>query len=297
MGNIELTTPALAILLQSDIDVVFMTIYGRVRGRLLASESKYAELRVRQLRLMSDEQSELPLARQIIGGKLANQRALLMSYDRSAPAGVAQAAQGVAGMAAAAQRVANLDSLRGCEGRAAAYYWPAFKLLLKNSLGFSQRIYNPPADPVNALLSFGYALLQKDVATAVRLVGLDPYLGSFHVIQYGRPSLVLDLMEEFRPLIVDRMTLALLNLGVIGQHDFARDVEHGRPFSLSPGALKRVIEAYEQRVTAMVRYPLTGEQTMLRRCFELQVRQVARLVRGEQAAYRPFVADGTGRPS
>lgn len=113
---------------------------------------------------------------------------------------------------AGAQASGNADSLRGFEGKAGAWYWPAFGTLLRDPLGFKLRIYHPSPDPINALLSFGYALLQKDVNAAAQLaVGLDPYLGFFHTVQYGRPSLVLDLMEEFRPLIVDPLVAEVID--------------------------------------------------------------------------------------
>jgi len=192
-------------------------------------------------------------------------------------------------MLAGAKSAANADSLRGFEGKAGAWYWPAFKALLKNDLGFAGRNYSPAKDPVNALLSFGYALLQRDLTAAVRLVGLDPYLGFFHTVQYGRPSLALDLMEEFRPLIVDPIVLDLINRAGIGAQDFKRGSEGERPIVLSEEAVKRVIQAYEERATAKTRYPPTGEETTSRRCFELQTRQMARVIKGEAAAYHPMI--------
>src|SRR3972149_1474827 len=117
MGNIQLTTPAVGILLQSEVDVVFMTIHGRVRGRLMANESKFAELRLKQLQMMTNEQANLAVAKPIV----AVTRAL---------------------------KAENADSLRGFEGKAGAWYWPAFKTLLKRDLGFAGRNYYPPKDPV-----------------------------------------------------------------------------------------------------------------------------------------------------
>jgi len=290
MGNIQLTTPALAILLQSNVDVVFMTLHGRVRGRLIANESKFAELRLKQLQMMSDEKANLALAKPIVIGKLANQRAFLsmaMGDAPHAPRGeIDKALRGIAEMIERAKTAGNADSLRGFEGKAGAWYWPAFKLLLKRDLGFTGRNYFPPKDPVNALLSFGYALLQRDATAAVQLVGLDPYLGFFHAVHYGRPSLALDLMEEFRPLLVDPMVLDLVNRTGIGPQDFRRGSEAEKPVLLKDDVVKRVIQQYEERVTSKTRYHLTGEETTFRRCIELQTRQLARVVKGEAAAYR-----------
>ena len=126
---------------------------------------------------------------------------------------------------------------------------------------------------------------------AAQLVGLDPYLGFFHTVQYGRPSLVLDLMEEFRPLIVDPLVVEMTNRDVIGKQDFAKGPGAERPIVLSDQAVKRVIEQYEQRATALVKYPFTGEQTSYRRCLELQTRQMARVVKGEAKAYHAMIND------
>jgi CRISPR-associated protein Cas1 len=335
VGNVQLTTQAVALLLQRNIDVVFMSIFGRIRGHLVGDTSKYAELRVRQLQVMSDEALSLPLARQMVMGKLTHQRALLEraggnrmvrmdSAGRVSGIGskLAQAARGIGEMAARAYSAENAESLLGYEGKAGAYYWEGFRELLQQDMGFHVRAYRPPTDPVNALLSFGYALLQKDVSAAVGLVGMDAYLGFFHVIHYGRPSLVLDLMEEFRPMVVDAVVLSLVNTGKIGLRDFrsgtanegadepelpalggdtgrgdtgrgdtAREVAvkeaaPKRAVFLNSDALRRVIEAYEQRATSLVRYPLTGEQTSWRRCMELQARQLARVLKGESGNER-----------
>ncbi len=292
MGNIQLTQPATAMLLRSNVDVVFMTTYGRVIGRLLHNESKFAELRLKQLQAMSDEKTNLALARQIVLGKLTNQRALLMR----ARVNHAEIDKGVRGIGTAienAKQADNSDTLRGFEGAAGARYWAGFRVLLKNDFGFNARVYHPSPDPVNALLSFVYALLQKDVMAAVQLVGLDPYLGFFHTIQYGRPSLALDMMEEFRPLVCDPIVLNLLNLGIVQARDFLKTGNAERPIVLAEDAVKRVIEKYEERVTNKTRYPFPPEvqDTTWRRVFELQTRQMARVVKGEDSVYRAMVKE------
>jgi CRISPR-associated protein Cas1 len=294
MGNVQVTTQALALLLKSEVDVVLMSLGGRVRGRLTANESKFAELRLRQLQMMSNEQANLALARPIVVGKLINQRAFLLRAAPVAPAGRSQlekSARGIAEMTERAKTADNAESLRGFEGKAGAWYWPAFKTLLKNDMGFQNRVYYPSTDPVNALLSFGYSLLQRDVTSAVQLVGLDPYLGFFHTVQYGRPSLALDLMEQFRPLVIDPLAVDLIVRDEIGPPDFARGATKERPVMLKEAAVKRVIQQYEERITSVVRYPLTNEQATFRRCIELQTRQLARVVRGESQVYQPMTLD------
>lgn len=296
MGNVELTTPAFALLFQSQVDVVFMTVYGRVRGRIVANESKFAELRLRQLQVMSDDQKNLALARPMVVGKLTNQRFLITRRGRETSnaeirASVSSAIAGIVEMTARAQAAVSSESLRGFEGKAGAWYWSAVRMFVPAGWGFKQRVYHPSTDPINALLSFAYSLLQKDVNAAVQLVGLDPYLGFFHEIHYGRPSLTLDLMEEFRPLVVDSVVLNLVNREMLRVSDFSKTKDATKPVLLSDDAVERVIKAYEERVTTRVRYPLTGEQATYRRCFELQTRLMARVIQGEASGYRAMVVE------
>ena len=223
-------------------------------------------------------------------GKLTNQRALLVNA-RTSHANIERGVNGIADSMRAALTADNAESLRGFEGRAGAWYWPGFKVLLKNDYGFSAREYHPSRDPVNALLSFVYAFLQRDMNTMAQIVGLDPYLGFFHTIQYGRPSLVLDMMEEFRPLVCDPLVLNLLNLGIIQGRDFQKTNIAERPIALSEDAVKRVIEKYEERVTSKVQYPLTNETTSWRRVFELQTRLMARVIQGEASRYQSVIGN------
>jgi CRISPR-associated protein Cas1 len=291
MGNVQLTAQAVAMLLQADVDVVFLSSRGRFRGRLMHTGSKFAELRHAQLRQMSDERVALSIARQVVTGKLINQRVVLQRRAAQGPPEARRRVQvalsGMKQMLDKARRGGTLDSLRGYEGKAGAYYFDAFKALLAQDLGFSGRAYHPPPDPVNALLSFGYSLLLRDITASVQLVGLDPYLGFFHAIHHGRPSLSLDVMEEFRPIIVDSMALDLINNHRITEQDFVRTGQTKRPIHLSDGAVQAVIAAYEGRLETQVYHPLARGQTSYRRCLELQVRRLARVVLGKAKQYVP----------
>ena len=309
MGNVQITTQAMAQLLQTQIDVVFMTQHGRVRGRLVANESKFAELRLKQLQVMSDPAANLALARQIVLGKLHNQLAVLQTANApDAPKWLPEgnkAIQGINDMAHHAAHCDNAESLRGYEGKAATYYWQAFRRLLRHDMGFTGRQYRPAPDPVNALLSFGYALLQKDVTAAIQMVGLDAHIGFFHTVQYGRPSLALDLMETFRPWVVDLMVLDLLHTpnppiastALIQTHDFTHEASPERPLVLKETALRKVIEAYEKRMATRVYYAASQEQATLRRCVELQTRQLARVIKGEATIYIPYQAEDKAKGS
>jgi CRISPR-associated protein Cas1 len=284
-GNVQLTAPAIAMLLQAEVDVVFFSQHGKFRGRLVHTGSKFAKLRHAQLQKMSDEKITLTIACQVVTGKLNNQRAMLGTYA----AQVQQAIAGIGRMLDQARTARSLESLRGFEGKAGADYWAAFRKLLANDMGFRGRQYYPPPDPVNALLSFGYSLLLKDVTAAVQLVGLDPYLGFFHTIDYGRPSLALDMMEEFRPVLVDPLVLDMVNKGQVTAASFERTGNAQRPVRLADAVTDALIQRYEERLAERAGHADAGGQTSYRRIIELQVRRLARLMLGEAKVYQPFV--------
>ena len=287
MGNVQLTTPAAARLLERGIDVVFMSKYGKFRGRLVHSGSKFAQLRHRQLQMASEEPAALAIARAIAAAKVGNQRVVLQRRVERIP-DARRALDGMMQMGRQAEQARSLDSLRGFEGKAAAFYFEAMRALLSPEWGFEKRAYHPPPDPANSLLSFGYTLLLKDVTAAVQIVGLDPYLGFFHVLGYDRPALALDLMEELRPVIVDSMFLDIVAKKRLAPADFQRSRNPRRPCLLGEAGVRVVIDQYEQRLQTPVTHHLARGQTMYRRAIELQARQMARVIRGEEEAYRPL---------
>ena len=304
-GNVQLTTQAAALLLQNEIDVVFLSLYGSYRGRLSRDGSKFARLRHQQLALTGDEHRSLGVAKHIVQAKLANQRLLLQRLEEQATAGALQGPAGNAGDAA--RRLANAadgiermrrecvratspDALRGFEGKAGAFYFGAIKPLLDPKWSFEGRAYYPPPDPFNAVLSFGYSLLLKDVTATIHLVGLDPYLGCFHALEYGRPSLTLDLMEEFRPLVVDQAILDLVLAGKLTPGEFTYTGRPDRPVELGQAKAPLVIQAYEKRLDVTVPHGDSGANQRLRRCLELQARVFARVVTGQRNDYEGLVA-------
>jgi len=296
MGNVQLTTPAVALLLQKDVDVVFLSSRGRFRGRLVTTGSRFAVLRHAQLRLLNDEVATLAIAKAVVEGKLANQAALLQQQGQSeqpGDAGVLRQGAVLIGRAQQqARRTTDVDTLRGYEGAAGAAYFGALKTLIPQDWGFAKRIYHPPPDPVNALLSLGYTLLLKDMTAAVQLVGLDPYLGFFHVMDYGRPSLTLDLVEPFRPL-VDAMVLRVIANNAITRNDFEAEERNGQPgVVLNDAALQRYLKDYEALMNARVLYPGTSSYTPHRRCLELQAREVAQVILGKRKVFKAFVVGG-----
>jgi len=293
LGNVQLTTQAIAALLQNEVDVVFFSRRFKYRGRLMGGGSKFARLRHAQLQAMSDKKRSLAIARQVVAGKLTNQRVVLqrrLAGGRAASSRekLQQGVQGIGAMRRAAARAKSLDSLRGYEGKAGAYYFAALRAMLHPSWGFKGRAYYPPPDPINAALSLGYSLLLKDTIAAVQLVGLDPYLGFFHAIEYARPSLALDVMEEFRPILIDTLILELVQRKRLTPAQFVRTGRSKRPVEMSDQGVQMLLRSYEERLADRVTHPVARERTTYRRCLELQVRQVGDIVLGKRKEYVPL---------
>lgn len=292
-GNVQLTTQAAALLLQHEVDVVFLSFHGVFRGRLIREGSKFARLRHAQLQLAGDERRSLAVAKGVVRAKLSNQCNLLRRLAADLPPAAGQrlleAAAGIERMRRDSQMAQDADALRGYEGKAGAFYFAAIATLLDRSWSFEGRKYYPAPDPFNAALSFGYALLQKDIAAAVQLVGLDPYLGCFHAMQYDRPSLVLDLMEEFRPLTVDLAVLGLVLRGKLKPGDFTFTGNPERPVVLGDALIPLLIQTYEAAATRVIFHAPSGQKQVVRRCYELQARLFARLVMAGGDGYEGVV--------
>lgn len=182
-----------------------------------------------------------------------------------------------------------LETILGMEGAGSAAYFHCFGKLIvdQNQWPFASRIKRPPTDPVNSLLSFGYSLLTNQVASAVQLVGFDHYVGYLHSSFYGRPALALDIMEEFRPIIVDSVVLTMINKRMLTPDDFV--VELGA-YRLKDERRKVFFKAFEERLNEAISHPVFGYQTTYRRCLELQVRLLAKCLTGEIDEYPPFHA-------
>lgn len=283
MGRgVQMSTALLVELIGRGIPVMLTNQRGsRHYATLTSGPSRFGALRLAQMQRVNEPVWALDLARAVVRAKLANQRAVLASSGwASAPAAAAQ----IATAAASVDGANDIDAVRGYEGAGAAAYFGAWRVALQRAWGFQGRAFYPPPDPVNAMLSFGYTLLLHDVLTAVQFTGLDPYLGTFHVIEAGRPSLALDLMEEFRPLVVDRLVLDLIKAGQVRRQQFERPAQRPDAVHLDAAGRALMVERYEAAMEAPARLP-SGEQTPMRRVVLLQVQAVARVVRGEQAQY------------
>lgn len=257
-------------------------------------------LRLRQYARVTDPAWSLETARAVVVAKLHNMRTLLRRYARrsgsgggegvSSPSPLVAGADALTGLIKRAGRCRSVKSLLGVEGQGTAVYFSVFRHLIRvEGWTFEKRTRRPPRDPVNALLSFGYTLLTHQVESAVRAVGMDPYLGFLHRVAYNRPSLALDLVEPFRPVVVDSLVLRCLNNRIILADHFQYDPEGPYPVLLSDGGRERFIRAFEGRMNLSFRHPVTGERTTYRRAFEIEVRLLARAVQ-TGGRFRPFKA-------
>ena len=287
-GNVQLTTDLINFCFEQGIDVAFLSTNGKYRGRLQSPLAKNALLRLRQYERTANAEFCRSNAAAIVTGKIRNMIAMVRRQRRLREDGRSPVAEMEALLPKVA-RAENLDSLNGYEGVASAAYFRAFKSALKGDWHFEARQYHPPADPVNALLSFLYTLVHNDVQAAVNIVGLDPWLGVFHRPRLGHAALASDLMEEHRAALADRLALTLFNKRVVAESDFVQTQENR--LRLAPIALKRVLEMYARGLQEPVFYAPQNIRTTYRQVIELQVRRFARVVSGDEELYQPFHAE------
>jgi len=281
-GGVQITTQAVHELLGRGIPLCFFSQGGWFHGWARSATQKNIELRRRQFAVADDPDRCLSLARGFVAAKIRNCRTLLRRNAEDLDDGVLG---GLRRAAEEAESAPSLASLLGIEGNAARVYFGSFARMLRlpdeDSRGaFSPEGRNrrPPRDPVNALLSFGYALLTKDWTVTLQTVGFDPLLGFYHQPRYGKPALALDCMEEFRPLVVDSVVITLINTREIRPGDFVRSAG---AVALKPNGRKTFLQAYERRMDQLVTHPVFGYRISYRRTLEVQARLLARTLSGE----------------
>jgi CRISPR-associated protein Cas1 len=298
-GHVQLSSQALETLVANDIPVSFLSGYGRFIAAVMPPPHKNVSLREAQFRRFADPAEALTLAKAVVRAKLANQRTLLMRCLRSrSDAGEEEpgrgsdepAARDLAELLVRIDRVTEMASLLGLEGQGAALYFGEFGRFLKvqppgQGFDFRTRNRRPPRDPVNALLSFAYAMLLKDCFSALCTVGFDPYRGFYHTGRHGRPSLALDLCEEFRSVIADSVVLTLVNNRLVTPEDF---LVWREACQLTEAGRKRFFAAYEQRRATVVTHPVYGYKMSYSRMVEVQARMLAAYVRGDIPHYTGF---------
>lgn len=284
-GNGTLTAAAMRACLEADVPVLWFSSGGWFSGYSIAHGGSWVARRIAQVEHARDERA-LVLARCFVAGKIRNQRTLLRRHGN---AGSNAVVGQLAGLVARCEEAPNIQSLLGIEGTAARLYFGEFPKLLSRSgetFVLEGRSRRPPTDPVNAMLSFVYALLVRDTTIAALSAGLDPQIGLLHQPRFGRPSLALDLAEELRPLVGDSTVVMAINNGEVREQDVIR---RGGAVALTENGRKRVIRAYERRVHVRLRHPLFGYEVTYRRAMELQARQLAAVLDGQLDTYRPLV--------
>ncbi len=278
------------------VAVSFLTENGRFLARVQGPVSGNVLLRREQYRWADDPKRSTEMARYVVSGKLANSRNVLMRAARD---------HGEDGrderLRAAAQRLADclrrldrpdlsLDEIRGIEGEAGAAYFGAFDSLItseEEAFRFRGRNRRPPLDPTNCLLSFLYTLLLHDIRAALECVGLDPAVGFLHRDRPGRPGLALDILEEFRAVMADRLALSLINLGQVKPRDFKK-LESGAVL-MEDDTRKEVIVAYQKRKQDVVEHPFLEEKVPVGLLWHMQALLLARHIRGDLDGYPPYI--------
>ena len=284
-GNVQVTAQALRELCDRNISVCHFTYGGWFNGITTGMGHKNVDLRCRQYVGAMAPDTALPIARQIVYGKIKNCRTMLRRNHRDPPVAILTELNRLADRA---QNAPSMDTLLGIEGAAARTYFSEFDGMIKSQsleFDFQGRNRRPPRDPVNAVLSFLYAMLIKQATVTALAVGFDPYLGFYHQPKYGKPALALDLVEEFRPLIADSVCLTLINNGELGAEHF---IVRGNAAALTQNGRRKVIEASERRMDTLVTHPLFGYSVSYRRVLEVQTRLLSRHLLGELSAYPVF---------
>ena len=278
-------------------EITFLDYHGRFTCRMVGPTHGNILLRTAQYEAQRQPSRCLEIARRVVGGKLRNARTVLMrsARDTGDPERKLRLRAAVDGQAESLRAVPdtpNLDALRGVEGDAAAVYFAVFGEMITSpsaEFGFRVRSRRPPRDRVNALLSFLYAILAHDCVSALESVGLDPQCGFLHALRPGRPALALDLMEEFRAPLADRLALTLINRRQLAVTDFDVREDMGGSVMLNETGRKTVIAAYQQRKSELTYHAVLEQDMPFGLLPHLQARLLARYLRGDAPVYAPFL--------
>jgi CRISPR-associated endonuclease Cas1/CRISPR-associated protein Cas4 len=292
-GPVSLTTPAIGALLREEIPVTYASTGGWVLGHTMSTGHRNVAIRIAQSRAAFDERRSLAFARSLVAAKIRNCRVFLRRNFKAGDEAERDAAiEALARLADHAMFASTEAELLGFEGEAAARYFRLFDTMFGAAardfpdFAFEKRTRRPPADPVNAMLSFGYALLTRTWLTVLSAVGFDPYLGFYHHPRFGRPALALDMMEPFRPILADSTVIQAVNNGEVKPDGF---IAAGPAVNLKPHARRAFITAYERRLDQEVTHPIFGYRVSMRRLLEVQARLLARHLSGEIADYPHYL--------
>jgi CRISPR-associated protein Cas1 len=292
-GFKALSPSLMAFCAENNVGISYLSENGKFLARVQGAQHGNVLLRKAQYALSDNEQESLKIARPIIAAKVSNYRNLLLRHQRNHPESVSDSVDSAATVLGNRlhdiEQVMTLDGLRGYEGECANVYFSVLSSLIiaqQEDFTFTARSKRPPLDPANALLSFLYAILANDVRSALETVGLDPQVGFLHQLRSGRPSLALDVMEEFRAYLGDRIMLNLINLKQVTIKDF--DVREAGEVRMSDDARKAVLTAYQKRKQEEITHPLLGEKMTIGLLPHIQAQLMARYIRGDISEYPPF---------
>lgn len=294
-GNVMVSPALMHRLADEGKSLVLLDDYGRFKARLEGPVSGNILLRQAHHRQAGDAGFTLEIARAVVAGKLKNSRSVLQRGAREAAteaeaAQLTRSADNLAASLRAAAVATTLDELRGVEGEAARGYFAAVNLIVKPAMRehfkLNGRTRRPPLDRFNALISFLYSMQMNDCRAACEAAGLDAQLGFLHAVRPGRAALALDLQEEFRAVLCDRLALTLINRGQIGEKDF--DLREGGAVMLNDRGRRAVVTAWQERKKEEITHPLTESKMPLALLPFVQARFMARAIRGEMDGYLPF---------
>lgn len=306
MGRSSVSGGLLDELIRRRIETVLLTPDGRFRARLVVDEHKHVERRMAQYLALNSPETKSAVAATIVKSKAMSLGHFLVRWaKRYGDAELAKRGQQIKALAQIAENERNLGLLMGIEGRSTSLYFDAFSRLLRaDGFFFEGRNRRPPRDPVNALLSFVYTLLTGDVLAAIQTSGLDPYLGALHAIEYGRPSLACDLVEEWRAFLGDRLVLTLINRHIIKPEDFVYHTEsargeesnHGdeeeespfRPVEMKPRVKRALVMAYEKWMDRRIVCPFSGETRSYRGLIRDQAYRLMNFFMGKSETFEAF---------
>jgi len=294
-GRVSMSPALMGACAEAGVSISFLKETGKFLASVNGFTSGNVLLRRQQYRIADDPERCLPVARAIISGKLANCRTVLRraardTQDQSRVDSLNRIADKLTASITEVSHAVQLDSVRGIEGDAATLYFSEFNSMINvpaKEFQYTKRSRRPPLDPLNAMLSFAYTMLTHDVRSACEASGLDSQVGFLHRDRPGRPGMALDLMEEFRPFLADRMVLSLINRQQINAKDFTQR-ESGAVY-LSDAGRKTFLTAWQERKQDTITHPFLNEKTTVGLLMHLQARLMARHLRGDLDIYPPFI--------
>lgn len=290
LGRATVSPVVVMELLERNIPLSFLKTTGKYLGRLEPEVTKNIFVRKAQWSAAGESPEAIHVVRAFIRGKLKNYRYGLLRKARKNEQldfkkKIVQLEESINSL----ETATTINHLRGLEGSGSAIYFSCWQDLLNNPVDFPFQCRTRPAtDAVNSLLNLGYSLLRHDLQSAVNIVGFDPYLGYLHVERYGRPSLALDLMEEFRPLVVNSIVLECLNKKKLTIQDFTTE-PISQVVTLTDEGLKTFLRAYEQKKQSKFKHPVLKRQCTYQEAFEIQARLLAKYLMEETQQYPPLV--------